>query len=215
MDGGDEAVRAGRQRWAAVVVASAFAGALEALDTLAHEGRVSVSCVGFATAAVLLELAALTSAFDALSRRRLPSGSSLALTGAIAVAVAIAEAFAGWAIERTCGVEVIGSTHPWSASTVAELGVLNGIVGLGLWALFVIYPFAVRDANARARQAERLRTAAELVRLRAHMQPHFLRGKLQAIAALVAEDPREARTLIGALGDMLRESLEKNQEMPP
>jgi LytS/YehU family sensor histidine kinase len=76
-----------------------------------------------------------------------------------------------------------------------------------------VFPFAVRDANARAREADRLRTAAELARLRAHLQPHFLLNTLNTVSGLVSQDPEEARRLVGALGDLLRDSVEEADEM--
>src|SRR3989442_9967476 len=74
-------------------------------------------------------------------------------------------------------------------------------------------PFAVRDAKARSLEAEQLRTAGELARLRANLQPHFLFNTLSTVAGLVAEEPREARNLIAALGDLLRDSIEDKGEM--
>jgi len=64
----------------------------------------------------------------------------------------------------------------------------TGVVGLGLWAVAIVVPHAVREANARALEAARLRTAAELARLRANLQPHFLFNTLSTIAGLVFED---------------------------
>ncbi len=61
-------------------------------------------------------------------------------------------------------------------------------------------------AASGAREAERLRTTAELARLRANLQPHFLFNTLSTVAGLVGEDPRAARRLIGTLGDLLRDS---------
>jgi LytS/YehU family sensor histidine kinase len=58
-----------------------------------------------------------------------------------------------------------------------------------------------------------LRTTAELARLRAHLQPHFLLNTLNTVAGLVSEHPEDARRLLGALGDLLTDSLESNEEM--
>jgi len=52
----------------------------------------------------------------------------------------------------------------------------------------------------------------ELATLRAHVQPHFLLNTLNTIAALTAEAPSEARELIAALGDLLRDALEDRGE---
>jgi signal transduction histidine kinase len=77
-----------------------------------------------------------------------------------------------------------------------------------LWILGFQYPAVVRSAGARAVETERLRVQAELLQLRSHLQPHFLLNTLNAIAALVTKDPREARRLLAALGELLSDSLQ-------
>jgi signal transduction histidine kinase len=83
----------------------------------------------------------------------------------------------------------------------------------GLWTLAFVLPFAIDDARMRGLEAEQLRSAAELARLRANLEPHFLLNTLNAIAGLVTEDPREARTLIACLGDLLRDALRDDDEL--
>ena len=46
-------------------------------------------------------------------------------------------------------------------------------------------------------------------------QPHFLLNTLNAIAGLLADEPQEARRLVAALGDLLRDSLEEGPEVRP
>jgi LytS/YehU family sensor histidine kinase len=76
------------------------------------------------------------------------------------------------------------------------------------WVLTYVFPYVTDDARLRAAEAERLRRAAELAQLRANLEPHFLLNTLNAIAGLVSEAPREARRLIVALGELLRNSLD-------
>ena len=203
----------GSRRWTAVLVASVLAAAFEALHDFAHDGKISVACAAFTLVAVLLELAALTATFEQGLRRRLGGAGAFGLTAAVASSVGVVESLVAWAIQEGSGLELLGSGHLWTKTRVVEVGFLNGVLGLGLWAMAVVLPFAVTDANARALEAERLRTAAELARLRAHLQPHFLLNTLNAVAGLVGEDPRTARNLLGALGDLLRDSLEETDEM--
>lgn len=92
-------------------------------------------------------------------------------------------------------------------------GLIFGQLHAGLWAMAFIYPFAAEDARLRALEAERLRTAIEAAQLRAHLEPHFLLNTLNAIAGLVTEDPREARRLIGCLGDLLRDAARPGHEL--
>jgi signal transduction histidine kinase len=92
-------------------------------------------------------------------------------------------------------------------------GALNAQLYFGVWALAFVYPFAVESAGVRALEAQHLRTQAELARLRSHLEPHFLLNTLNAIAALVTEDPREARRLLVCLGDLLRDAVLETSEV--
>jgi signal transduction histidine kinase len=85
----------------------------------------------------------------------------------------------------------------------------------GLWALAFVYPSAVESARIRLLEAQQVRTDAELERLRAHLEPHFLLNTLNAIAGLVTEDPREARRLLACLGDLLRDAVQESGELQP
>jgi signal transduction histidine kinase len=91
-------------------------------------------------------------------------------------------------------------------------GVLNAQLYYGLWALAFVYPFAVESAGLRALEAKNLRSQAEVARLRAHLEPHFLLNTLNAIAGLVTEEPREARRLIACLGELLRDAVQETGE---
>jgi signal transduction histidine kinase len=102
---------------------------------------------------------------------------------------------------------------PWATSDALRIGFAMGVTAFGLWALAFVFPFALEDARFRALEAQQLRTAAELARLRSHLEPHFLLNTLNAIAGLVTEDPRAARRLLASLGDLLRDSLRDEGEM--
>jgi len=106
--------------------------------------------------------------------------------------------------------------HPGPGLTLPRTllyGFTYAQVQAGLWTLAFILPFAIDDARMRALEAEQLRSAAELSRLRAHLEPHFLLNTLNAIAGLVAEEPREARKLLACLGDLLRDALHDDDEL--
>jgi hypothetical protein len=103
--------------------------------------------------------------------------------------------------------------EPWGDGDVLRVGFTMGLTYFALWALAFVLPIAVEDARVRALEADKLRTLAELARLRSHLEPHFLLNTLNAIAGLVTEDPRKARQLIGTLGDLLRDSVNPDDEM--
>jgi LytS/YehU family sensor histidine kinase len=87
-------------------------------------------------------------------------------------------------------------------------GAVAGFEVYGLWMLAFRYPGLVYDAQVRSLEVERARQAAELAQLREHLQPHFLRNTLNAIATMVVEDLSEARSLVAALADLLSASIE-------
>jgi hypothetical protein len=99
------------------------------------------------------------------------------------------------------------------AELVVLVGSVLGIMQCGVWALAFVYPFTADESRIRALEADKLRTGAELARLRSQLEPHFLLNTLNAIAGLVTEDPREARRLLGCLGDLLRDALQSADEL--
>jgi hypothetical protein len=104
-------------------------------------------------------------------------------------------------------------TGPLSTPASLRIGFAMGLTNFGLWALAFVFPFALEDARFRGMEAQQLRTAAELARLRSHLEPHFLLNTLNAIAGLVTEDPRASRRLLAALGELLRDSLRDEGEL--
>lgn len=125
-----------------------------------------------------------------------------------------------WSIAAQFPEVVNRADGPWKLSRAILIGFMYGQLYCGLWALGFIVPFAVEDARVRALEtdklrleAEQLRTAADLARLRSHLEPHFLLNTLNAIAGLVTEDPREARRLLACLGELLRDALREGSEL--
>jgi LytS/YehU family sensor histidine kinase len=159
---------------------------------------------------VAVLLASLAATFDRAMKRQMSVRRSFVLTAGVAIGVSVAETFAATAIAGALDLGVVPLEHR-AASVALRMGVASGVAGLGLFAVAVALPFAVSGA----REAERLRAAAELSRLRANLQPHFLFNTLSTVSGLVDEDPREARRLIGALADLLRDSLVESDDMRP
>jgi LytS/YehU family sensor histidine kinase len=103
--------------------------------------------------------------------------------------------------------------EPFGQGDVLRVGFTMGLTYFALWALAFVLPVVVEHARVRALEADKLRTQSELAQLRAHLEPHFLLNTLNAIAGLVTEDPRQARQLLGNLGDLLRDSVAPGGEM--
>jgi signal transduction histidine kinase len=202
-------------RRAAIAVASLVPSTIEVSHDLARGVPFFAAAAVFGVAATLVTLVALTAAFDACHRRRLASGPTFGMVAGLGALLGLAQLGAIIGIQRTTGTDLLGGgvPHLSSFARVCVSAAWEALMGLGLWAAAVVFPFAVRDSNARAREADRLRTAAELARLRAHLQPHFLLNTLNTVSGLVSQDPEEARRLVGALGDLLRDSVEEADEM--
>ncbi|HEX4622786.1 MAG TPA: histidine kinase [Myxococcaceae bacterium] len=168
--------------------------------------------------ALLVGLPLVAMAAPALFRRAAGTGAAPALYVLLGAASA-GVLFAGLlSLTRRIGLEhpaLLPHSGAWGATDVLRIGFAQGITTFALWALAFLFPFAALDAHARAMEAEKLRTQAELARLRSQLEPHFLLNSLNAVAGLVGEQPREARKLLAALGDLLRDALKTGPELEP
>ncbi|HEY1692731.1 MAG TPA: histidine kinase [Polyangiaceae bacterium] len=163
-----------------------------------------------------LLMVALSTAFEWSLRRRMTAGTGI-LAG-----VGIATAF-GCIFGLAYGVFALRipelrlhmppSGDALIVTRFALFGVLNAQMYFGLWAIAVVYPFAVEGARIRDLEAQKLQSEAELTRLRSHLEPHFLLNTLNAIAGLVTEEPREARRLLVSLGELLRDAVAEQSDI--
>jgi signal transduction histidine kinase len=167
-----------------------------------HEGA-SATLTFLSTASVAIQVATL-SLGQGLARRR---GWSRRTASGLNVLVSVA-----------FGCVTVG-LHSWGANIPPlHFLVVAIVVGLGVtgfWKLVFYYPEQLHDARTRALIAESEHRKAELARLRANLHPHFLLNTLNAVAGLLASEPRQARQLVVALGDLLRDSLVDDGEMRP
>jgi two-component system LytT family sensor kinase len=80
----------------------------------------------------------------------------------------------------------------------------------------VVYYRMSKDRALRASQLETRLAQAQLQMLRMQLQPHFLFNTLHSISALMHKDVRRADSMVAALSDLLRMSLQNigAQEVP-
>ncbi|MGH7616376.1 MAG: sensor histidine kinase [Gemmatimonadaceae bacterium] len=80
----------------------------------------------------------------------------------------------------------------------------------------VVYYRVSKDRALRASQLEARLAQAQLQMLRMQLQPHFLFNTLHSISALMHKDVRRADSMVAALSDLLRMSLQNigAQEVP-
>ncbi|MBN1609399.1 MAG: histidine kinase [Polyangiaceae bacterium] len=167
-----------------------------------------------------VQILVLSLAFDRTNRRGSSATRTLVESIALSAVIGACDLVAlGWATERWLGIRLIPDRQ-LSEAALALVGAMVGTFICGIWALAFVLPYTAEQSRVRTAQAERLeleaaqlRSAAELARLRSQLEPHFLLNTLNTIAGLVTQDPREARRLIGCLGDLLRDSLRDQEEM--
>lgn len=125
---------------------------------------------------------------------------------------------------RPLGFAIVDRAVP---AAIMLVGGLIGIGMCGIWTIGFLYPFTAHTARLRTLalealalegeklklEASQLRTAAELTRIRSQLEPHFLLNTLNSIAGLVTQRPRDARRLLGCLGDLLRDALTDGDQL--
>jgi signal transduction histidine kinase len=93
------------------------------------------------------------------------------------------------------------------------------VLGAGLARNYIVR-YRARLDEARRLQAEAAELHAQLAEarlnaLRTQLNPHFLFNTLNAISTLVEEDPRGVRRMIARLSDLLRHTLEGDEQEIP
>ncbi|MDB4941884.1 MAG: two-component sensor histidine kinase [Labilithrix sp.] len=201
------------RRWIGVAVVLLVVLLQAATELIAgHERPRILVRLGLAALQMPLLMLTLSASFEWATRRRLGSIATLLMGAAIAgVLGALFGVFFWKMTELSPAFRMRPGGPPLDPWKSVAFGVLTGQFHFGIWALAFVYPFAVEDARLRALEAERLKSAADLARLRAHLEPHFLLNTLNAIAGLVTDDPRAARRLLAALGDLLRDATREDE----
>jgi signal transduction histidine kinase len=197
------------------VLATCVAG-LHVLGEL-RGGCFSIACIagsGIGAAGVLTAVAAVL----ARVRRLAWSGGRVAMTAALAGMVGgVATTFAIAFAQRATGLDFLYDPAKGPPATMGLViqGAVMGMLVSGLWGLAVEYPAALDEARRRTTEADRALREAELARLRGCLEPHFLLNALHAVAGLVDDEPRVARRLLAALGDLYRDALSRAEEVQP
>ncbi len=84
------------------------------------------------------------------------------------------------------------------------------------WVLFLLYNawsyyHKYQDRKITASQLETQLAHAQVQALRMQLNPHFLFNTLNAISALVEDEPKAARTMLARLSDLLRHTLDSGK----
>jgi hypothetical protein len=155
--------------------------------------------------------------------RAMPLGgerTEMALLTHLAAAALSALLWVGLAWVLAAGFERSSLDTGQAALTIEHTGIIF-ISGLLLYLLSVAihYLFAAaeasRAAERRALRAEVAARDAELLALKAQINPHFLFNSLNSVASLATTDPAAARDMCIQLGDYLRGTLKSGSDLQP
>ena len=106
---------------------------------------------------------------------------------------------------------------PWSGDLLLQKLATSIHVHLMIYAIIVAIVLGarayrtLRDREVAAARLETQLFEAKTAALRAQLQPHFLFNTLNAISALVPDDPVTAQRLLARLGDLLRLSIDQHR----
>ena len=147
----------------------------------------------------------------AVFRASLARGTSLRMAGIRGLLSTVPVMVIGYyvlsIVERSSSWFVFSEPNePRSGLYQVAVGLADSFPMIAAWAGVVNLPALLRVHEARGRQLESVRRDAELLRLKAHLEPHFLLNTMNTVAGLVTEDPASARELLVSLGDLLREA---------
>ncbi|HEU4404419.1 MAG TPA: histidine kinase [Polyangiaceae bacterium] len=141
------------------------------------------------------------------TRRRLTTARSVALLFVVSAATMAATNLARHALGQWLpGLVPNDPAVPPGVAFALASAISDSLPLLVCWGGLFLLPMTLRRAERHRAQVASARREAELLRLRAHLEPHFVLNTLNAIAGLVADEPLEARRLIGLLGDLFREA---------
>lgn len=147
------------------------------------------------------------------SERRWPLLAAVHLTAGICIAILHAALYA------VLNAVIYGRTAwaAWSTELLLRKLTSSIHVNLMIYAILVAIVLgarayrALRDRELAAARLQAQLAEAEAAALRAQLQPHFLFNTLNAISALVPDDPGTAQRLIARLGDLLRLSIDERR----
>lgn len=148
---------------------------------------------------------------EALFRATLRRGLSLRNAGLVSVLGAVPVIITGYLLiavvaRRWPSLSMYDPGEPLTPFYLTVTGLFDSISLLVSWVAFIKLPALIRLHEARTEQVAALHREAELLRLKAHLEPHFLLNTMNAIAGLVTEDPSQAREMLVTLGDLLRDA---------
>jgi two-component system, LytTR family, sensor kinase len=138
-----------------------------------------------------------------------PGARWITLQIGFATLFGVAHAIIGASLRHLLGINLVPSfAESVAIALLANFG--GNYLRYGLIAVsyqVVAYHRTVRKRDAQAAKLKIDLAEAKLATLEGRLRPHFLFNTLNAIAALIREDPAAAEAMVGQLSDLLRASL--------
>jgi hypothetical protein len=142
--------------------------------------------------------------FRALQRRGASTHRAIAGALTLTVPFMVVSYLVQLALARALpGIIVTDPSEPQSLEFALVTGVIDSLPAIVVFAGMVFLPAMLHDEEDRRRELGAVRREAELLRLRSHLEPHFIINTLNAISGFITESPGEARALVDALGELL------------
>ncbi len=138
-------------------------------------------------------------------------GVSLKIASVLSLVATVPAMMIAYSIDLHVGrwdpaLSLLRPEEPHTLSYALGTALVDSVASAAFLAAIVFLPAFARAHEERNYELERVSREAELLRLRAHLEPHFVLNTLNAVAGLVEEDPPQARELLAALGDLFREA---------
>src|ERR1041385_2588613 len=127
----------------------------------------------------------------------------------LALLFSILHSFLVSAIRHLLGINLVGSVVEGALNLLIAQPGRNFLTYAFLATAYhaVAYHRAVRERDLRAARLELDLAEAKLASLESRLRPHFLFNTLNAIAALIRDDPATAESMVEQLSELLRASL--------
>ncbi|MBX3211386.1 MAG: histidine kinase [Labilithrix sp.] len=138
-------------------------------------------------------------------------GLSLKVASALSLAATVPAMMISYLVDLQVGrwdasLSLLRPEEPRTLTYALATALFDSVAIATFLAAIVFLPVFARAHEERNHELERVSREAELLRFRAHLEPHFVLNSLNAVAGLVEDDPPQARELLAALGDLFREA---------
>ncbi len=142
------------------------------------------------------------------------AATTASIVGCLASAPALVLTYLGMLVAQRSwpGYPILDPSEPGTISFQTVTALADSLPLVAAWGTFFFLPTLWRAHSERRLELAGAQRDAELLRLRSHLEPHFVLNTMNAIAGLVTEDPGQARELLGMLGDVFRDATRSDSD---